>query len=416
MGCSSHRLGLLGTLGGLLLSGCAQMGSWSAPRTAQKPAADRMDRPFALARLTERKGNLQNAEQMYRSLQSQHGNTPELEHRMGVVAARQGRFEEARQHFANAAAGGRESPELMTDLGYCCYLMDDLPAAEHALRSALARDPNSQRARNNLGLVLGGQGRMDESMAQFKLAGSEAEAHSNLAYVYSQTGDLKRAAEEYNLALSLNQQLRPAAEALVQIAREEPAREKARELAAARQREMRQPQRGMQPAGAAMIAQAPNREVQGPPAPPQIAMLPSSGPAAMKREVETPRLTPPVRANADTPVVTVSHERRSETDNRVTPLPTTVVETQPQRAAMQPATVRSQPAVTMATATLRQEPAPPARPQPATAEMENKPQASVTVVGGAGQQAPISISDYRMDESDSSSSSYRRGWRMGVRR
>ena len=407
MACSSHRIGLLCTFSGLLLSGCAQFGSFSAPRLAGKPGKDDMDRSFAMARLTERKGNLDHAEQMYRSLGQKHGADPAVEHRLGVVAARQGRFEQARQHFAKAAANGGESPELLTDLGYCCYLMDDLPAAEHALRSALTRDPNNRRARNNLGLVLGGEGRFEESLAEFKLAGGEAEAHSNLAYVYSQAGDLKRAADEYNLALTMNQNLRPAAEALVQIVHEQPARDKARQLAASRQH----PARPAQPASHAtqertpMLAQAaPARDMQAPPSPPQVTTL--AQPVAT-RDVRPARPQPETHAVPDSRIVPVSHAKASE-ENRVTPVATTIAVAQQPMAPTQSVTIRS---ATTADATA----APPVRvAQPASAANEYVAEPSQPAT--TSEAAPVSISDYRMDSSDSSSSSYRRSYRLGSRR
>lgn len=415
MACSSHRFGLLCTLSGLLLSGCAQLGSWSAPRLAGKPATDQLDRPFALARLTERKGNLDHAEQMYRSMQQKHGNDPALEHRLGVVAARQGRFEEARQHFAKAVAAGGETPEVMTDLGYCCYLMDDLPAAENALRSAVTRDPNNQRARNNLGLVLGGEGRYEESLAQFKLAGTEAEAHSNLAYVYSQAGDLKRSAEEYNLALTMNQKLRPAAEALVQIVREEPARDKARQMAVSRQRDSRPSERAVETAqGNTMVAQAmPARDPQAPPAPPQVTTLAQSSSSAATRETPASRTQQPTAVVPDPRIVTVSHARSAETDNRVTPVATSLTTPQQQPVPTQTVTIRS-------ATTPTQNTAPATRNTTEVASNQSDSSAGNVTVSlspvSTTEAAPVAITDYRMDGSENQGASYRRSWRSGSRR
>lgn len=412
---SSHRLGLLCTLSGVLLSGCAQFGTWSAPRLAGKPSADQYDRQFALARLTERNGSLEQAEQMYRSMQQKHAGDATLEHRLGVVAARQGRFEDARQHFTKAKSAGGESAELLVDLGYCCYLMDDLPAAEQALRSALARDPNNRRARNNLGLVLGGEGRFNDSLAEFKLAGTEAEAHSNLAYVYSQAGDLKRSAEEYNLALTMNQGLRPAAEALVQIVHEKPAREKARQLANSRQRDHGPPQtapQGPQGQPPALAQAAPVRDSQtpsAPPAPPQIATLAQSN---MVREVRPVRSGPDAAA-ADPRIVPVSHARSAERENRVTPVAATVTAAQPTVAI---------PAVTIRSATTPPQNVGP-KVQPAAQLTISQPAAAARGPAAAPVPAPvetipamIDITDYRMEESDNQGMSYGRSWHPGSRR
>lgn len=207
------------------------MESWIAPNGLLGKSTVDTERTLALARLSERKGNLPTAEKIYRNMQEKNEADPALSHRLGVVAARQGRLEEARVHFATSLEAGGESAELLADMGYCCYLLDDLPAAEESLRAALELDPHDVRARNNLGLVIGEQGRFDESFAQFKLAGEESKAHANLAYVYSQVGQLQLATEEYNLALSLDQTLRPAANAMVELARDGKTRETVRNYA-----------------------------------------------------------------------------------------------------------------------------------------------------------------------------------------
>ena len=88
--------------------------------------------------------------------------------------------------------------------------------------AAIEIDPQNQSARNNLGLVLGETGRYDESLAEFRQAGGEAEAQANLAYCKTRAGDLQGAKSAYHRALSLNQELKPAAEALMQLAQQSP--------------------------------------------------------------------------------------------------------------------------------------------------------------------------------------------------
>jgi Flp pilus assembly protein TadD len=280
-------------LAALALAGCAQVPTRPSTHQGASKATAEHDRLFALARLNERKGNLKNAEQIYLSLQTKRSQDPAIAHRLGIVAARQGRLEEARQQFEKAAAMGGQSSELLTDLGYCYYLMDNLPAAEQNLQSALAQDPQNQRARNNLALAVGEQGRFEESLAHFKLVNSEAAAHANLAYVYSQVGELQLAKEEYNLALSMNKQLRPAAEALVQIASEEPVREQARQLAASRRR--------AQQTETAPLASAP--ALVATPVAPETVL---HADAAQQKPSESPP--------AHSPVIAVSHVQPSAVD------------------------------------------------------------------------------------------------------
>ncbi len=55
----------------------------------------------------------------------------------------------------------------------------------------------------------------------FRRTGTEAEAYANMAFVYAQRGDLEKAKASYSRALDLDQKMKPAAEALVQIAQYE---------------------------------------------------------------------------------------------------------------------------------------------------------------------------------------------------
>jgi DNA-binding SARP family transcriptional activator len=67
-------------------------------------------------------------------------------------------------------------------------------------------------------MVLGEQGRDEESLAMFRRVGTEAQAKANLAFVYTQRGDVDQAVESYSEALTLDAKMRPAAQALVQLA------------------------------------------------------------------------------------------------------------------------------------------------------------------------------------------------------
>ena len=77
-------------------------------------------------------------------------------------------------------------------------------------------------------MTLGEQERFDEALAEFRQSVGEAEALANLGYMQSQLGYYDEAQANLDRALTLNPDLRPAAEALVQLAqaqRKIPARE-----------------------------------------------------------------------------------------------------------------------------------------------------------------------------------------------
>ncbi len=173
---------------------------------------------FAVARLAEKRGEYEKAKSMYQSLlKRQHEQQPII-HRLGVIAAREGRFEDANQLFDSALRSGPANPEILTDQGYCYYIQGDLPAAERSLRDAVAMQPRHPRANNNLAVVVGLQGRFDESLSLFRRISDLPEAYANLAYVYTQRGMLDEAFETYNKALTMDNSLEVAAEAWLQVA------------------------------------------------------------------------------------------------------------------------------------------------------------------------------------------------------
>jgi len=196
------------------LSGCAL----SKHQMFSRKGDDTVERSISIARLSERHGNVQQARNMYARLATEHPNHPVPHHRLGVLAAKAGNYQEAMQHLSRAQQVGGDTPELLCDIGYLHYLQNNHAAAQQHLRAAIAADPQNKRAYNTLGLVLAEEGRFQESLDAFRRAVSEAEALSNLAYVQVQLGAFEEAEANYHRALSLNQGLKPAAEGLMHIA------------------------------------------------------------------------------------------------------------------------------------------------------------------------------------------------------
>lgn len=215
------RLWIVLALGTLLLGGCARLRATPVVQNLlpghKEQSVQAFDAQLSLARLSERNGDKQMAEQIYRTLEKKEPGNQLIQHRLGVLEAEKSRYAEAAKHFDMAARLGPPSSELLNDIGYNLYLMDRRPEAEGAFRQALDLSPQNKSARINLGMLLGEAGRFDESLAEFRRAGTEAEAQANLAYVKSQAGDLDGAVACYHRALSLDSSLKPVAEALIQL-------------------------------------------------------------------------------------------------------------------------------------------------------------------------------------------------------
>jgi tetratricopeptide (TPR) repeat protein len=104
----------------------------------------------------------------------------------------------------------KENPRdvnLLNRFGYFYYSRGKWAEAEEQLRHALALDPRHKRAWVNLGLTLGEQGRYAESLEAFQKAVSEAEAHSNLAFIFTTQGKREEAKQEYRRAVELDPNL-----------------------------------------------------------------------------------------------------------------------------------------------------------------------------------------------------------------
>ncbi len=199
-------------------TGCTGINLRQIPMVSQKSNdSDPIAAKVAFARLCERHGQTEQARQTYQSLLKTDPRMQTPLHRLAVMSARQGKFDEANQYFEKALAAGAPTAELLSDHGYCLYLEDRLPEAEQELRDAMTLDPQYKAAKVNLGLVLGQQERLGESFAAFKDAVGEAQAYANLAYVHAQRNDFQQAEMLYSRALSTNPEMRSAALALVQL-------------------------------------------------------------------------------------------------------------------------------------------------------------------------------------------------------
>src|SRR6266478_4026259 len=81
----------------------------------------------------------------------------------GAVLDQLGRYEEARQYYASALKIAPDEPSVLSNLGLSYMLSKDLPKSEEVLRQAYASPKADARVRQNLGLVIGLQGRFAEA-------------------------------------------------------------------------------------------------------------------------------------------------------------------------------------------------------------------------------------------------------------
>jgi len=101
----------------------------------------------------------------------------------GTALDQLGRHDEARRYYASALKIMPDEPSVLSNLGLSYVLSKDLPKAEETLRQAYANGKADARVRQNLGLVVGLQGRFAEAETIVKADLPADEAAANVAYL-----------------------------------------------------------------------------------------------------------------------------------------------------------------------------------------------------------------------------------------
>ena len=101
----------------------------------------------------------------------------------GTVLDQLGRHDEARRYYASALNIVPDEPSVLSNLGLSYVLSKELPMAEETLRRAYASTRADARVRQNLGLVVGLQGRFAEAESIVGADLPAAEAAANVAYL-----------------------------------------------------------------------------------------------------------------------------------------------------------------------------------------------------------------------------------------
>ena len=101
----------------------------------------------------------------------------------GAALDQLGRHDDARRYYASALKIVPDEPSVLSNLGLSYVLSRDLPKAEETLRRAYASTRADARVRQNLGLVVGLQGRFAEAENIVKADLPAEQAAANVAYL-----------------------------------------------------------------------------------------------------------------------------------------------------------------------------------------------------------------------------------------
>ena len=101
----------------------------------------------------------------------------------GAILDQSGRNAEARQLYTQALTIAPNEASLYANIGLSYAMTNDLQEAENNLRKAVQMRGANSKIRQNLALVVGLQGRFDESRTMFAAELPPEQVESNMAYI-----------------------------------------------------------------------------------------------------------------------------------------------------------------------------------------------------------------------------------------
>ena len=136
-------------------------------------------------------------------LQSHPQTTPEYYSWLGILRDESGLWALGEPWHRKAVELAPNQDALHNNLGYNLLMQKKNNEAAEEFRSALKLNPQSQVARNNLGMALANQNAV-EALENFQAASDPATAHSNLAAIWIEKGNYQAARKELEVALRYN--------------------------------------------------------------------------------------------------------------------------------------------------------------------------------------------------------------------
>ena len=121
---------------------------------------------------------------------------------LGVVYDELGRARDAQHRYREAHALRPDDHEILNNLGFSYVLTGEYEVAVQFFRQAIRLHPGDAALHNNLGFALGRLRRYPEALEEFRRVGNDSSARNNLGYVLFANGEIERAIEEYEIALT----------------------------------------------------------------------------------------------------------------------------------------------------------------------------------------------------------------------
>src|SRR4030095_8312777 len=136
-------------------------------------------------------------------------NSPIVANTIGTLLQAIGQVRSARQWYMRALNLDPTATYAMNNVCYALIMMQE-PDAIASCRVAVAAEPRSSVARNNLGLAYAAAGAMTQAHEEFRHRGVASERY-NVGMVYMSLREYRKAVTEFGSALQLNPQFTLAA-------------------------------------------------------------------------------------------------------------------------------------------------------------------------------------------------------------
>jgi tetratricopeptide (TPR) repeat protein/ADP-heptose:LPS heptosyltransferase len=157
------------------------------------------------------RGQLPEAERIYRRILDHDPHHADSLHLLGVLAHQVGRDDVAVELIRKAIAVDKRPAAYHSNLGTALQALGRMDEAAASYRQALTLNPELAEAQMNLGVVLHAQGKLDEAAARVRralvLRPNLVEAHVNLGNILQAQGKLEEAAASHEQALALKPNL-----------------------------------------------------------------------------------------------------------------------------------------------------------------------------------------------------------------
>lgn len=178
------------------------------------------DVQVSVAQAMEQRGDLAGAGEAWQRVEEREPTQLLPVWRGAVIAARQGKSEQADAGFRRALQIDPNNAELHADYGYYLYLEQRWSESEDHLLQAVAAEPEHSRIRNNLALLYARTERRTDAVRELAQSGSSREEiETTLAVVSAMSGDVGSAQEGFQFAVNLNPNSEVAQKGLAVVSR-----------------------------------------------------------------------------------------------------------------------------------------------------------------------------------------------------